>query len=139
MLLPGLAQRVKGSSVAVNCGVGCRCGVGSDLTLLWLWCRPTATARIRPLAWENSYATGAALKRQKIKNKIKKKFPGPEIFKVPCSFGQSESSSLCYSPSPQWFLGDGGGELAVPFLPPASVAPSPSTRCGCIQLPSSSD
>ena len=33
------------------------CGVdgesrGSDLTLLWLWCRPVARALIQPLAWE---------------------------------------------------------------------------------------
>ena len=29
--------------------------------LLWLWCRPAATAQIRPLAWELLYAAGAAL------------------------------------------------------------------------------
>ena len=28
-----------------------------------LWCRPAATALFQPLAWELSYATGAALKR----------------------------------------------------------------------------
>ena len=39
--------------------------------LVWLWCRPAATARIWPLAWEPPYAKGAALKRQKTKNKIK--------------------------------------------------------------------
>ena len=38
-----------------------------DLALLWLWCRPAATAPIRPLAWEPPYATGVALKRQKEK------------------------------------------------------------------------
>ena len=32
--VPGLAQWVKGSSVAVSCDVGCR--RGSDPTLLWL-------------------------------------------------------------------------------------------------------
>ena len=50
--IPGLAQWVK------------------DPALLWLWCRPVATAPIRPLAWEPPYAAGAALekaKRQKIK------------------------------------------------------------------------
>ena len=46
----------------MSCGVGCR--HGSDLALLWLWCRPVATALIRPLAWEPSYAKGVALKRQ---------------------------------------------------------------------------
>ena len=30
-----------------------------------LWCRPVATAPIRPLAWEPPHAAGAALKRQK--------------------------------------------------------------------------
>ena len=40
-----------------------------DPTLLWLWCRPAATALIGPLAWEPPYAAGAALKRQKKKKK----------------------------------------------------------------------
>ena len=34
---PGLAQWVKGSSVAMSCDVGHI--LGSDLALLWLWCR----------------------------------------------------------------------------------------------------
>ena len=51
--------------MAVSCGVGCR--RGSDPTLLWLWCRPVATAPIGPLAWEPPYASGAALKGQKDK------------------------------------------------------------------------
>jgi len=55
----------------VSCGGGCR--LGSDLALLWLWCRPVGTALIRPLAWEPPYATGAALKREKDKKKKKKK------------------------------------------------------------------
>ena len=57
-----------GISIAMSCGVGCRCGL--DPALLWLWSRPVATAPIRPLAWEPPYASGAALnkaKRQKIK------------------------------------------------------------------------
>ena len=41
-------------------GVGGRCG--SDLVLLWLWCRPAATALIWPLAWELPNAMGAVLK-----------------------------------------------------------------------------
>jgi len=52
----------------VSCDVGSR--IGSYPALLWLWCRPAATAPIRPLAWELPYATGAAqekTKRQKIK------------------------------------------------------------------------
>ena len=65
--IPGLAQWVKGSSVAVSCGVGHR--HGSDLALLWLWCRLAATAPIEPLAWAPPHASGAALKRQKKKKK----------------------------------------------------------------------
>ena len=53
----------------MSCGVGRRRSL--DLVLLWLWCRPAATATIRPLTWEPPYAVGAALKRQKDK-KIKK-------------------------------------------------------------------
>ena len=46
-LIPGLAQWAK------------------DLALLWLWCRPVATAAIRPLAWEPPYAMGAAPEKAK--------------------------------------------------------------------------
>ena len=53
--IPGLAQWVK------------------DLSLLWLWCKPAATALIRPLAWEPPYAAGAALEKTK-KRKDKKKY-----------------------------------------------------------------
>ena len=55
--------------MAVSCGVVRR--RGSDPELLWLWCRPAATALIGPLAWEPPYAAGAALKFQK--NPKKKK------------------------------------------------------------------
>ena len=51
----------------MSCDVGCRCG--SDLALLWLWPRPVATAPIRPLAWEPPYAVGAALEKDKKKEK----------------------------------------------------------------------
>jgi len=43
--IPGLTQWVK------------------DPVLPWLWCRPVATATIRPLAWEPPYATGGALEK----------------------------------------------------------------------------
>ena len=49
----------------MSCGVGRICG--SDPMLLWLWCRPAATALIGPLAWEPPYAVGVALERQKKK------------------------------------------------------------------------
>ena len=45
--IPGLTQWVK------------------DLALLWLCCRPVATALIGPLAWELPYAKGAAKKKKK--------------------------------------------------------------------------
>ena len=38
-----------------------------------LWCRPVATAPIRPLAWEFLYATGAALKKDKKEEEKKKR------------------------------------------------------------------
>ena len=53
-----------GPDVAVSCGVGCR--LGSDPALLWLWCRPVATALIGALAWEPPYVMGVALERQKL-------------------------------------------------------------------------
>ena len=49
----------------MSCGVGRRCG--SDLILLWLWCRPAAAAPIQPLAWELPYATCVALESKKKK------------------------------------------------------------------------
>ena len=57
--------------MAVSCGVGCR--RSSDLALLWLWCRPAASAPIQPLAWESPDAMGVVLKRQKKKKDKKKK------------------------------------------------------------------
>ena len=53
----------------MSCGVGHR--HGSDPVLLWLWCRLAATALIRPLAWEPSYATGVSLKNRQSNNKKK--------------------------------------------------------------------
>ena len=64
------------SAIAVNCGVGPRCG--SEAALLWLWYRLAGTALIRPLAWGPPYATGAALKRPK-KKKKKKKMNGLQV------------------------------------------------------------
>ena len=55
----------------MSCGVGHRHSL--DPMLLWLWCRPAATAPIRPLAWEPPYAVVAALKRQKTKDRERKK------------------------------------------------------------------
>ena len=55
----------------MSCGVVHICG--SYPVLLWLWCRPVATAPIGPLAWELRYAMGAALEKTKGKKKKKKK------------------------------------------------------------------
>ena len=49
----------------MSCAIGQR--YGSDLALLWLWCRSAATAPNRPLAWESPYAAGVALKKTKKK------------------------------------------------------------------------
>ena len=49
----------------MSCGVGPR--YNSDAALLWLWCRPAATALTGPLAWEPLHATGAALEKTKKK------------------------------------------------------------------------
>uniref|UniRef100_A0A480G0Y1 Uncharacterized protein n=1 Tax=Sus scrofa TaxID=9823 RepID=A0A480G0Y1_PIG len=43
----------------MSCGVGHR--QSSDPKVLWLWCRPAATAPIQPLAQEFPYASGVAL------------------------------------------------------------------------------
>ena len=64
-LIPGLAQWVKDPVFpwAVLC-VGC--GRGLDSTLLWLWCRPAATALIYLTpSLGTSICLGADLKRQK--------------------------------------------------------------------------
>ena len=57
----------------MSCGVGRR--YGSDLVLLWLWCRLVATAPIRPLVWEPPHATNAALKKDKKKKKSNSRVP----------------------------------------------------------------
>ena len=44
------------------CELWCRLQIRSDLTLLWLWCRPAAP--IWPLAWEPPYAVDVALKKK---------------------------------------------------------------------------
>ena len=54
--IPGLAQWVGESGIAMSCGMGHR--RGSDPVLLWLWHRPTAAVPVRPLAWEPPYAAG---------------------------------------------------------------------------------
>ena len=67
--IPGFAQWVKGSGIAMSCGEGHR--HGWDLAWLWLWRRLAPVAPVQPIAWEPPNARGAALKRQ---DKKKKKF-----------------------------------------------------------------
>ena len=58
--------------------------LGSDLALLWLWCRPAAAAPIRLVVWEPPYAAGVALKSKTKKQKLRSfdisKPGGPDIF-----------------------------------------------------------
>ena len=68
--IPNLAQWVKDLALPWAGGVGP--SLGSDLAFLLLKCRRAAAALIRPLAWELSYATNAALKKSK-KQKQKQK------------------------------------------------------------------
>ena len=58
----------------MSCGVDCRRGL--DPALLWLWCRPVATALIGPLAWEPPYAMGVALEKAKRPKEKEKAFQG---------------------------------------------------------------
>ena len=67
--IPGLLSGLMVWRCHELCSVGRRHGL--DLALLWLWHRPAATAPFLLLAWEPTYATGVALKRQK---QPKKKF-----------------------------------------------------------------
>ena len=68
-LIPGLTPWVKGSSIAISCGVSHRRGLG--LVLLWLWLWPAAIAPILPLAWDLPYVMSVALKRQEKKKQQK--------------------------------------------------------------------
>ena len=72
-LIPGLIHWVKGSRVAVSCGVGGRHSL--DPTLLWLWHRLAAVVLSQPLAWELPCALGAPKNKQTKKQKTKKTPP----------------------------------------------------------------
>jgi len=54
----------------MSCGVGHR--HGSDLALLWLWCRLAAMSLIQPLAWELQYALSAPKQERKKEREEKK-------------------------------------------------------------------
>ena len=55
----------------MSCGVGHR--HGSDVALLWLWCRLAATAPIRHLAWEPPICHECSPKKKKKKRKKKER------------------------------------------------------------------
>ena len=61
--IPGLTQWVK------------------DLVVLWLW--PAATAPTHPLDWEPPYATDAALKRFKKRERERGRFPCGSVVNEP--------------------------------------------------------
>ena len=83
----------------MSCGVGRR--HGSDPMLLWLWCRPVATAPIRPLAWEPPYAAGSCpRKSQKDQKKKKKEIT---MFKKQ----KSKKRKACSPTSPREIKGEG--------------------------------
>ena len=63
--------------------VGCR--HGSDLALLWLWCRLAATAPIQPLVRELPYAPGVVLKENK-KSYVLEKDSGSHLAGFSMSF-----------------------------------------------------
>ena len=63
-----VSMRTQVRSLASLCGLSIwHCGIGrrrgSDLVVLWLWCRLAAADLIPPLAWELSYALHETLKR----------------------------------------------------------------------------
>ena len=91
-------------------GVGHR--HGSDLALLWLWCRPEAVALIQPVAWEPPYAMSAALKRKKKKLNyhfkstkteldVARNIPNPDLVRKalgntkPRDYKKRKSSDIC--------------------------------------------
>ena len=65
--IPGLAQCWLRIRHCAELG-GCQRYI-LDLASLWLWCRPTAVALIRLLAWELPYDVGVTLKRKKEKER----------------------------------------------------------------------
>ena len=78
----------------MSCGVGCR--RGSDPMLLWLWCRPVATAQIQPLASEIPHDAGAALKIQQNTEKGRKKKGRKEEWKEGRKSGFEPASIMQY-------------------------------------------
>ena len=99
----------------MSCGVGQR--RGSDLAMLWLWCRLAALNPTGPLAWEPPYAVGTALGKTK-----RKKIP---VWEFPLWLsGLRPQHGLCEDAGsiprlPQW--------VKDPTLPQAAA----QIWCGC--------
>ena len=70
-----------------------------DLALLWLWCKPVATALIWSLAWEPPYALGVAVKSRKEKKKRNVHWRnGSKLFrKLYCAFFIVIVGFWCYN------------------------------------------
>ena len=96
----------------MSCGVGRR--HGSDLPLLWLWCRPAATALIRPLARELPICRGCGSKTKQTK------IHQVEILHncILCSLKPEIISHVGNLPFPPFVLGKGAQRsLCPPSVP----------------------
>ena len=89
--------------MAVSCGAGCRCG--SDLALLWLWCRLVATALIQTLAWEPPYAIHVTLKDQKKKRKKRVTEEIKEEIEKYLKKNKNENTKIQNQEFPSWLSG----------------------------------
>ena len=83
----------------MSCGVGQR--RGSDPELLWLWCRPVATAPIKPIAWEPAYAVGVALEKAK-KQKAKETVSSLPFFFLGIGLFQEQGDCISYCLTSGW-------------------------------------
>ena len=97
----------------------CSLQCGSDPALLWLWCRPPATAPLRPLAWEPPYASGAA--QEMAKRQRKKEY----FLKVPFHL-------IPYTPGEYFFLFNSYETNNLGQAQPENVAILPRPKHFCI-------
>ena len=98
----------------MSCGVGRRCG--SDLALLWLWCRPAATAPIQPLALGTSICHGSGPRKgKKTKKKEKRRKEILELFNPLILLKETEAQAFDQG-VPKLEGGGLGGEK--PWPPP---------------------
>ena len=86
-------------SIAMSCGVGHR--HGSDVALLWLWCRLAATAPIKHLAWEPPICHECSPKKKKRKKERKKRNISDTNPAFPYLLMGKKKKSLYMPPTPQ--------------------------------------